>query len=307
MKRILVIRGGAIGDFVLTLPAIKLLRDGFPQSHFEILGSKEIAALAEKRFYADAVRSLESATLARFFERNSDLPSELIRYFASFDLIVSYLYDHEKIFEENVRKVGSASFLAGPSRPDNSEHAAFQLSRPLHSLGLSLANPAARLFPNDEDRAAVRAFRATAEPVVAVHPGSGSETKNWPLENWINLGDDLLSKGYQLLVVAGEADADRFEKLKTAWKKRPVQFAANLPLPQLAALFEGLVFVGHDSGISHIAAAAGARCLLLFGWTDPAIWAPANKNVTILRAPEGKMRLLKSETVTTALNDLLTR
>jgi len=47
MKRILVIRGGAIGDFVLTLPAIKLLREAFPESRLEILGYKHIVALAE--------------------------------------------------------------------------------------------------------------------------------------------------------------------------------------------------------------------------------------------------------------------
>ena len=175
-----------------------------------------------------------------------------------------------------------------------------QLARPLQSLGLALADPAARLFPNDEDRAAVRHFRAD----VALHPGSGSQTKNWPVENWIKLGNDLLSNGRQILILAGEADRERTEQLKSAWKNDAVQFAENLPLPQIAALLEGRDFVGHDSGISHIAAAAGARCLLLFGWTDPAIWAPANHNVTVLRAPEGKMRLLDCEAVIAALSDL---
>ncbi|MFN2507329.1 MAG: glycosyltransferase family 9 protein [Chthoniobacterales bacterium] len=64
MNRILVIRGGAIGDFVLTLPAIKLLRENFPDARMEILGHTQIAALAEKRFYADAVRSIEDGALA---------------------------------------------------------------------------------------------------------------------------------------------------------------------------------------------------------------------------------------------------
>ncbi|HEX8490708.1 MAG TPA: glycosyltransferase family 9 protein, partial [Chthoniobacterales bacterium] len=64
---------------------------------------------------------------------------------------------------------------------------------------------------------------------------------------------------------------------------------------------EDTFFIGHDSGISHIAAAAGARCILLFGWTDPTIWAPANDNVTVLRAPEGKMRLLEVEPVLDAI------
>src|SRR6266404_5110015 len=93
LNRILVIRGGAIGDFILTLPAIKLLRDGFPDAHLEILGYKHIAALAERRFYADAVRSIESASLAKFFAKNSELPVDLVEYFGSFDLVLSYLYD----------------------------------------------------------------------------------------------------------------------------------------------------------------------------------------------------------------------
>jgi heptosyltransferase-3 len=288
MNRILVIRGGAIGDFVLTLPAIKLLRDRFPEAHLEILGYKHIAALAEKRCYADAVRSIESASLARFFAKNSELPGELADYFGGFDLILSYLYDPDSIFETNVTKSERGRFISGPSKLGNSEHAAFQLARPLVALGLRLTDPAAHLFPTDVDRNAIRSLQGN----LAFHPGSGSETKNWPIENWIELGDALLARDHSLIIIAGEADTARTRQLKLAWEGKPVRFAENLPLPHLAALLEGSVFVGHDSGISHIAAAVGARCLLLFGPTEPAIWAPANANVTVLRAPEGKMELL---------------
>jgi heptosyltransferase III len=286
------------------LPAISLLRDRFPSAHLEILGSKSIAVLAEKRFYADAIRSLDSMSFARFFARNSELPRELSDYFASFDLILSFLFDPDKIFETNVRRCAAATFLAGPSRLDNSEHAARQLARPLQSIGLSLSDPSARLFLNDEDRIAVRHFcECGAQTTVALHPGSGSETKNWPIENWIELGHVLLAKGRRLIIIGGEADAERIQKLRDAWKGSPVQFAENVPLPHLAALLEGALFIGHDSGISHIAAAVGAQCILLFGWTDPAIWAPANQNVAVLRAPEGKMRLLEVPAVIAALTN----
>ena len=87
MNRILVIRGGAIGDFILTLPALKALRDARPQAHLEILGYKHIAVLAEERFYAQAVHSIECAPLARFFARNSELPAELADYFATAAII----------------------------------------------------------------------------------------------------------------------------------------------------------------------------------------------------------------------------
>src|SRR4051812_17777946 len=102
MNRILVIRGGAIGDFVLTLPAIKLLRENFPSARLEILGSGPTAALAEGRFYADAVLSIESGSLSRFFTKDAELPADLRDYFGSFELIVSYLYDPDGVFSENV-------------------------------------------------------------------------------------------------------------------------------------------------------------------------------------------------------------
>ena len=276
------------------MPAIKLLRDRFPEAHLEILGVRHIAALAEKRFYADAIRSLESGSLARYFARNSELPGELKDYFASFDLILSFLFDPDGIFETNVRSSGAATFIRGPSRLDNSEHAVFQLARSLEALDLKLVDPSAQLFPNDEDRKTIEHLQGGT---IALHPGSGSETKNWPIENWISLSDALFAQGHHLIILAGEADGERVKKMKTAWQGMTVQFAENLPLPHIAALLENKTFVGHDSGISHIAAAVGARCLLLFGWTNPAIWAPTNEIVTVLRAPEGKRSLLGVERV----------
>jgi heptosyltransferase-2 len=275
-----------------------LLRDAFPAAHLEIIGHKHIAALAEKRFYADAVRSIESASLATFFTNEADPRSEFAAYFASFELVVSFVHDPDRRFERNVRETGPAHFLAGPSKLDNTEHAARQLARPLEALGLFLVDPAARIFPDTSDREAIRHLRdGNSRKTIVLHPGSGSETKNWPIENWIELMGVLVSERNRLLIVGGEADRNRIERLKAACEGERVQFAENLPLPQLAALLEGQSFVGHDSGISHVAAAVGARCLLLFGKTDPAIWAPANANAVVLRAPADDLQLLDVEKV----------
>ncbi|MEY2561500.1 MAG: heptosyltransferase [Verrucomicrobiota bacterium] len=303
MNRILVIRGGAIGDFVLTLPALKLLRDRFPDAQIEILGYKHIASLAEKRFYADAVRSIESGQLARFFAKDSELPAELVDYFASFDLIVSYLFDPDGIFEANLKRCRIRTFVAAPSKLDKREHAARQLARPLEALGLHLEDSAARIYPSESDRASARNILGHRScRLIAIHPGSGSETKNWPLASWQKLGDDLLAHDHELIIVSGEADEERVRVLESVWTGKPVKFARNLPLPHLAALLENTIFLGHDSGISHIAAAVGPRCVLLFGPTDPAIWAPANKNVTVIRAPDGQMPLLDVEAVIAAIS-----
>lgn len=306
MNRILVIRGGAIGDFVLTLPAIKLVRDRFPGAHIEILGHKHIIALAEKRFYADAIRSIEEGPLARFFVKDAVLPAELIAYFGSFDLIVSYLFDPDGIFQDNLTRCRIKGFIAGPSKLTGHEPAAIQLARPLEKIGLHLQDSAARIYPTEGDREFARNFLGnTSEPFIALHPGSGSETKNWPIENWKELGEHLFSTNRTVLVIAGEADEERLRLLETVWKNTPVRFAKHLPLPHLAALFETSLFVGHDSGVSHIAAAVGARSILLFGPTSPDVWAPSNKNVTVLRAPEGDLRLLDVQTVVAAVRTAL--
>jgi heptosyltransferase III len=70
-------------------------------------------------------------------------------------------------------------------------------------------------------------------------------------------------------------------------------------------VLEHAVFIGHDSGISHLAAAAGANCILLFGPTDPDVWAPQNENVRVLRPPSGKLDDLQIETVEAALAGVL--
>jgi len=302
LNRILVIRGGAIGDFILTLPAIKLLRDGFPRAHLEILGYQHIIALADKRFYADAIRSIEYGALAGFFAKDSVLSPDLVAHFASFDLVVSYLFDPDAIFETNLKRCGIKRFISGPSKLTGDEHAAQQLARPLEQLGLRLENRSAKIYPSDADRELARTFRRdAAQPFITLHPGSGSETKNWPIENWRELGECLLSRGRRILVVAGEADEARVRVLESAWGMERVQFVKHLPLTRLAALLENSIFIGHDSGISHLAAAADARCILLFGSTDPAIWAPANEKVSVLQAPQRDLRLLAVDSVLEAI------
>jgi heptosyltransferase III len=309
MNRILVIRGGAIGDFILTLPALKALRDARPQAHMEILGYKHIAVLAENRFYAQAVRSIEYGPLARFFARNSELPAELADYFASFDLVVSYLYDPDRILETNLRRCGVENLICGPARiVENAGHAARQLARPIQELGINVVDFAERIFSSIEDREFAREFLASVpQPIVAIHPGSGSDQKNWPLENWIGLfsAGSRFADLERLLVISGEADEAQTDQLEREWKYRDARFARNLPLPRLAAVLERSIFIGHDSGISHLAAAADASCILLFGPTDPNIWAPKNENVRVLKPPRGKLSDLKIRTVEEALAGLL--
>ena len=316
------------------MPALKALRDAHPKADIEILGYPHIAAIADKRFYADAVRSIEYAALSRFFARGAELPSELSDYFAGFDVILSYLYDPDGIFEGNLRRSGAENILRGHSKIVSGISAAQQLAQPLQELGITLTDLAPRIFPSPEDQKFARVFLANCEhPILAIHPGSGSEKKNWPIENWIEitklaLNGELISRSgsFQkpvrlgpggpnqgrvqsrpllfrtILLVSGEADERAMQKLRPLFESDPrVRFAHALPLPQLGALLAQSTFIGHDSGISHLAAASGARCILLFGPTDPTVWAPRNKDVNVLVAPHSDLGQLAAATVLEAV------
>jgi heptosyltransferase-3 len=310
MNRVLVVRGGAIGDFILTLPALKALRDAYPDARIEILGYKHIAVLAESRFYAQAVRSIEYGPLSRFFAKNSELPAESADYFATFDLIISYLYDPDGIFESNLRRCGVKNLLFGPAKiAKTSDHAAWQLARPIEELGIRVVDLTEKIFLSEEDRQFGREFLQTpSQPIIAIHPGSGSKEKNWPLQNWIELFSREhwhVEKRPSLIVISGEADKAQTAQLEHTWKDHDIRFAKNLPLPHLAAVLEHSIFIGHDSGISHLAAAAGANCILLFGPTDPNVWAPRNENVQVFAAESGRLNDLGTGLVQAALSGSL--
>jgi heptosyltransferase-2 len=102
--------------------------------------------------------------------------------------------------------------------------------------------------------------------------------------------------------VGGEADHERIERLIAEWAGMDVTVVRDMPLPVLAAVLErAVLFVGHDSGISHLAAAVGTPCRLLFGPTDPDVWAPAGDAVKVIRAPGGDLQDLAAEQVWAAV------
>ena len=300
--RILVIRGGALGDFVLTLPAIRMLRQTLSHCHLEILGYRHIAELAlhggpeEGTTYADAVRSIEYGPLAAFFARKGELSGELREYFAGFNQVVSWLFDPDGIFQENLERAGVRHFLGVHEKITDQQHAGDQLARGLERIAIFLDDSATRLFPNASSQSTAAAWLAEhgaakdERPLIALHAGSGSEKKNWPVGNWQRLGDRLASTGARLLLIGGEADNAALDTLQRNLAVHTPLIARNLPLPTLAALLARCTrYFGHDTGISHIAAAVGTPSTLLFGPTDPAVWAPPGEHVRIIRAPGGDL------------------
>jgi heptosyltransferase-2 len=287
--RILVIRGGALGDFLLTLPVLAALRGQFPQARLEVLGYRHFVELAIAGGLADDVRSIEARPLAGFFAQHGELSSEWQSYFQQFAVIISFLYDPEGVFEENVRKCSPGQFIAGPHRPDEREgvHATEVFLRPLQRLAIFDADPTPRLRvgPGPERRRA----DGSAGSSIALHPGSGSERKNWPEANWGRLLEQLaVCSERKLLLVGGEAEGERLQRLARRVPPERLECAFQRPLPELATrLAECSCLVGHDSGISHLAAALGLEVFALWGETSETIWRPRGPGVRIVRSPRG--------------------
>jgi heptosyltransferase III len=288
--RILVIRGGAIGDFILTLPAIAALRQQFPGSHLEVLGYPHIAQLALTGDLVNRVQSIEAGALAGFFARGGELAEDLADYFSEFDLILSYLYDPDGIFQTNVKLCTGAQFIAGPHRADEDAglHAAKVYLQPLERLAIFDADPVPRLQVTPE---------LQSRRPLALHPGSGGERKNWEEANWAGLLQHLVeATDLDLLIVGGEAEGGRLQRLAAALPPARTRVAQSLPLPELARrLASCRAFVGHDSGISHLAAAVGLPCLVLWADTAEDIWRPPSEKVVVLRHPGGLARLPVAE------------
>src|ERR1041384_952366 len=117
-NRILVIRGGAIGDFILTLPVLAALRANCPQSQLHLLAYPRVAALALAAGLVDEVRSIEARALSAFFAPGAELDEELCRYFGNFAVAISYFYDLNEVFHKNFKRCSRAQFIQGPLRPN---------------------------------------------------------------------------------------------------------------------------------------------------------------------------------------------
>jgi heptosyltransferase-2 len=221
-------------------------------------------------------------------------------------LIISYLYDPDELFMNNVRRCTPGQFIPGPHRPKERDgvHASKVFLKPLERLAIFDADPVPRLSVEASDAFAgtgtltVAGSKPRADPkpavgTLALHPGSGSERKNWPEAQWADLVQHLIhSTAFNLLLIGGEAEGERLQRLAAALPPARSRVAQSLPLADLARLLTGCaVFIGHDSGISHLAAAVGLPGLLLWGDSAEEIWRPPSEKIKVLRHPAGLQQL----------------
>ncbi len=283
-NQILVIRGGAIGDFIVTLPVFASLREMFPEARLETVAYSGVAQLALEGGLVHGYRSIESRQFAGFFAGKGDLDKDWSTYFNQCAVVISYLYDPDEHLQSNIKRVCEAQYIQGPHRPDETQpvHATEALLKPLERL--AIFNPDA--VPKLKLKQSEILPKATVEKWLALHPGSGSERKNWPLTSWLALIQKLLAEtALKLLVVGGEADGQKLEAIQKLLPVERGMILRNTPLTSVAQALQCCDFyLGHDSGISHLAAALGLPGVLLWGASNQQVWGPRSERVKVIYA-----------------------
>jgi len=298
VRSMLVIHQGALGDFMLALPVLQTLRDAFPQAKSVIMGFPRILELVDKRFYSDETLSIDQRGMASFFVRGGPLDQSISQFFSTFDLLVVFGKDGEGILIGNLKQVCRGQILHINPFPEWTErvHLTDHLLRELHQYGFPISNQNPRLHLTEKDKDLGRSFfrvkGVTDEErskAIVLHPGSGSKKKVWPLEGFLDLVRYLQRhSGSRILIVLGPAEGPEVQRPfeRIAWDMGPAApiLVKEFSLLGLASVIEGCrLFIGNDSGITHMAAALGLPTVALFGPTDHKIWAPRGEKVVVVR------------------------
>jgi heptosyltransferase-2 len=293
-QSMLVIHQGALGDFILALPALETLRRAFPHARPFIMGYPRILELVEERFYAEKIFSIDQKGMATFFVREGALDLALSQFFRTFDLIVVFGRDSEGTIVGNLKRICQGRILPINSFPawDERVHLTDHLLRQLYRYGIPSSKGNPKLYLKDLDRDWANDFWRTRgltpgerSKVVILHPGSGSRKKVWPLDQFLDLARYLQERlSSKILIVLGPAEGSEVQKAFERMGTNTPILAKGLSLLRLASVMEGCrFFIGNDSGISHMAAALGLPTVAIFGPTDPRVWSPRGEKVVVVR------------------------
>lgn len=272
MKRAAIIRSGGLGDFVLTLPLMRALRQKYP----------EVTLITRPGFRS----LLDPDRLFRFLDLDGPdfcslftaRPSPRLRAVCEEADLYSFLPDTDGELRAGLERVRSSSLRLLQPRPQAPPHVA---ERMFLAAGL----------PVPEDLLTTSCLLRQGAPaggVLWLHPGSGSSAKNAPAQlfaerahTWCN------GTGGRCIVSFGEADGSVRKAVREAFSGLPVEWVDSPPLPDLRRLLaeKAAGFVGNDTGVTHLAAATGIPTEAIFISTEPAIWRPLGASVTVTRVP----------------------
>ncbi|HTK11493.1 MAG TPA: glycosyltransferase family 9 protein, partial [Ktedonobacteraceae bacterium] len=290
MKRVLVIRPGALGDALLTFPVIQALRRRYAaeKSELEVMlvSHPAIRELARTWGVAQRTDDYSAVIWSELFSSTGIRSPRLREELAQIDLAICWLRDSEGLIERNLRMAGCRQVVIAPGRPaeEAHEHIVRYLGQ---TLGLEV--DARAQFTLASGLTPYQQEQNEGRRVVAIHPGSGGARKCWPLEKFAEVIDELRRREIPVLLLSGPAEQERFEALsRILGQVKGLRMLENAPLLEVCQeLQQCCCYLGNDAGMTHLAALLGMPTLVLFGPSDPRMWRPVGEWVRVLREMEG--------------------
>ncbi len=262
IKKILVIRPDAIGDLVLTTPAIHALRKNFPDAHIAILVQKYTADLVKVHPDVDEVILDDAHSFSRIKEKKFDLAID----FFSFD----YRYPLLALRAGIPYRIGDRSrLLLSPfynwgsvlNYKDYTKHVVELNLDLLKKIGIQEESPQLHVHCPDSVQTEVKTTLeglgvSDNDFLVGIHPGCGI-SRPWKMENYAKLCDTLSEKlGAKVILTGGPKEKEAGLEISSLAKHKPINFIEKTSLLELLALIKRInIFIGVDTGPSHLAAA----------------------------------------------------
>jgi heptosyltransferase-3 len=287
VQRILIWHQGALGDLLLTGPALAALSRHYAGARITALGHPERWGLLALSLPLDEVWDSGEARWFHLFS-DGDLPPPLRERLARFQLALIFGPHPQAILQDRLRLAGIPAVHWLPSFPETDGEAVTALqARHLAGLGLHYVPGPFNLELGPDTEAELPELPGPG-PWMAVAPGSGSPRKNWPLALYYEVSRTLgWDYGLGVVWLAGPAEGEMLPYLGPLTQAQGQLLLANHPLARVARVLSRCrLYIGNDSGLTHLAAAVpGPEVLALFGPTDPRVWAPLGRRVRTLWAP----------------------
>ena len=287
-RGILVIHPGAIGDVLLARPALAQLRRLFPGHELILLAQSAVGELLHESDEIDRALSLESTYLAELFAGGDHLHPAFKHWLSRCDIVVGWLRDPEGTVSSTLRAEGVGRIhIQSPSSPAvQSAHQAARYLEVLQGESVSeVKSQPLKLCSQTRDRGRQLLQNlgwGYSQPLVIIHPGSGSMQKCMKVEHIAPVVEWLNRKKTFPVLLEGPSDGrlvDRVQRLLEV--AVPVLRDAELSTVA-ASISQARLYIGHDSGITHLAAALSIPTIACFGPTKPLQWAPLGNRVTVL-------------------------
>ena len=301
-KKVVVFHQGALGDFIAAAAAVDELARTQDYSRVDFWSKPEHASLLTGKSYLGRCLPSDSPLCAALLQEDLWRKAPLPDLLTGADLVFIFGQTGSRLLAERLSLLLPADVFwikSFPKVSDRPVHVSEFLRGQLAALGLPIPGCPLALSPPDTEIYAAQDLLAKlgidSKPVF-VHPGSGGLRKVWPLEYWGGLLDWIRQEiPHQPLLSVGPADQylDRFSQ---AMHKAGIPVVSGLSPLRLSALLSlsGL-YIGSDSGVSHLAAAVGAPTIAVFGPSDPLVWAPRGNRAIAVRKKWREEEVLRWE------------